>query len=635
MLQAMRVLGRHFVLGQTIEAAIRRAREPEQKGYRYSYDMLGEAARTDGRRRALSARLSRRDRGDRRGGARRRADGAARHLDQALGAAPALRAGAAPPPARPSCCRACSSSSQQARAGNIAVTIDAEESERLEPSLDLFERLAAAPGAGRLGRPRPRGPGLSEARDPRHRLARGRSPARERRRIPVRLVKGAYWDSEIKRAQEQGLDDYPVFTRKLATDVSYLACARRLLAGGEAFYPQFATHNAQTLASIVELAGDRARLRVPAPARHGRGALRGAARRRGAGASPAGSTRRSAAIRTCCPTWCAGCSRTAPTPRSSIASSTRASRSRAWSRTRRSGWRASSPSANPRIPLPPALYGAERRNSRGIDLARSRRSWSGWPERIAADFAPGLRRPARRRRRRGQAPRPVPDPADRSRARRQRDRGRPARPSTGARARPARGFAAWDRTPRRGSAPRCLERAADLYEANAAELLAWCVREAGKTLADAVAEVREAVDFLRYYAVEAQAEVPPRELPGPTGESNRIALHGRGVFVAISPWNFPLAIFTGQIAAALVVGNAVLAKPAPQTPLIAARAVALLHRGGRARGRLDPAAGRAGGRRAAWSRARASPASPSPARPQTAWRDQPRARRQGRADPGR
>jgi RHH-type transcriptional regulator, proline utilization regulon repressor / proline dehydrogenase / delta 1-pyrroline-5-carboxylate dehydrogenase len=140
-------------------------------------------------------------------------------------------------------------------------------------------------------------------------------------------------------------------------------------------------------------------------------------------------------------------------------------------------------------------------------------------------------------------------------------------------------FGHWDRVPLAERAA-CLARAADLYEANAPELMAWCVREAAKTLPDAVAEVREAVDFLRYYAMEARAGAGPRELPGPTGESNRLGLHGRGVFIAISPWNFPLAIFTGQIAAALVVGNAVLAKPAPQTPLIAAKAVALLHRAG-------------------------------------------------------
>ena len=181
------------------------------------------------------------------------------------------------------------------------------------------------------------------------------------------------------------------------------------------------------------------------------------------------------------------------------------------------------------------------------------------------------------------------------------------------------------------SASQCLRRAADLYEANAAELLAWCVREAGKTLPDAVAEVREAVDFLRYYAMEAQTRAAPRELPGPTGESNQLALHGRGVFVAISPWNFPLAIFTGQIAAALVVGNAVLAKPAPQTPLIAAKAVALLHQAGVPEDALillpgGPEVGRAARRRSGHRRRRVHRLDPD------RLGDQPRARRQGRAD---
>jgi RHH-type proline utilization regulon transcriptional repressor/proline dehydrogenase/delta 1-pyrroline-5-carboxylate dehydrogenase len=176
------------------------------------------------------------------------------------------------------------------------------------------------------------------------------------------------------------------------------------------------------------------------------------------------------------------------------------------------------------------------------------------------------------------SPRAVHDPADRSRAIGaviEADSTTVEQAMRAAR----HGFEAWERTPLAARCA-CLERAAGLYEENSAELLAWCVREAGKTLVDAVAELREAVDFLRYYAAEARAGGPSHRLPGPTGESNEIALHGRGVFVAISPWNFPLAIFTGQIAAALVMGNAVVAKPAPQTPLIAAKAVALLHRAG-------------------------------------------------------
>ncbi len=232
--------------------------------------------------------------------------------------------------------------------------------------------------------------------------------------------------------------------------------------------------------------------------------------------------------------------------------------------------------ANPKIPLPPALYGAGRRNSRGIDLADPD-ELARLAARIETEFTPGLVAGP------GVAagshePKPTYDPADRSREIGRVVEAGPAAVEQAV-ALAGQGFPAWDRTPVETRAA-CLERAADLYEANAPELLAWCVREAGKTMVDAVAEVREAVDFLRYYAAEARAGVPPRELPGPTGESNQIALHGRGVFAAISPWNFPLAIFTGQIAAALAVGNAVIAKPAPQTPLIAARAVALLHQAG-------------------------------------------------------
>jgi RHH-type proline utilization regulon transcriptional repressor/proline dehydrogenase/delta 1-pyrroline-5-carboxylate dehydrogenase len=234
------------------------------------------------------------------------------------------------------------------------------------------------------------------------------------------------------------------------------------------------------------------------------------------------------------------------------------------------------PKPNPKIPLPPALYGATRKNSRGIDLSDPGEI-DHLAARIEADFAPGLIvRPgigdARGR------PRESCDPADRSRVIGsviEADLATIEEAVTAV----GRAFPGWDRTSVEVRAA-CLERAADLYEANTPELLAWCVREAGKTMVDAVAEVREAVDFLRYYAAEASAGATPRELTGPTGESNQLELHGRGVFATISPWNFPLAIFTGQIAAALAVGNAVVAKPAPQTPLIAARAVALLHEAG-------------------------------------------------------
>ena len=234
------------------------------------------------------------------------------------------------------------------------------------------------------------------------------------------------------------------------------------------------------------------------------------------------------------------------------------------------------PKRHPRIPLPAELYGPERRNARGIDL-RDPAVLDDLAGRLERAFEPGFQARPGIGEGEGEA-RAVLDPADRAFAVGSVIESEPATIAVAVRQAQS-GFAAWERTPL-DERVACLHRAADLYEANAAELIAWCVREAGKTLPDAVAEVREAVDFLRYYAMEGLAKAAPRELPGPTGEGNRLALHGRGVFVAISPWNFPLAIFTGQIAAALVVGNAVLAKPAPQTPLIAAKAVALLHRAG-------------------------------------------------------
>jgi len=460
----------------------------------------------------------------------------------------------------------------QARAGNIAVTIDAEESERLEPSLDLFERLAAAPELAGWD-----GLGLAvQAYQKRaiHVIAWLQSVAEgQRRRIPVRLVKGAYWDSEIKRAQELGLDDYPVFTRKLATDVSYLACARRLLAGGAAFYPQFATHNAQTLASIVTCAEGHRGFEFQRLHGMGEALYEGLRTQDAPGVpcrvyAPVGShqdllpylVRR--LLENGANTSFVNRILDEAVPIESLVEDPVVRLARI------------EPKSNPRIPLPPALYGARRRNSRGFDLTDPEEL-----ERLAGQMNPGLgaERCARPGRGSGRE-RVLYDPADRGR-----EIGRVIEADEAAVDQAVvaagRGFHGWDRTPVETRA-RCLEGAADLYEANAPELLALCVREAGKTLVDAVAEVREAVDFLRYYAAEAKAAVPPAALPGPTGESNAIGLHGRGVFAAISPWNFPLAIFTGQIAAALVTGNSVVAKPAPQTPLIAARATGLLREAG-------------------------------------------------------
>jgi RHH-type proline utilization regulon transcriptional repressor/proline dehydrogenase/delta 1-pyrroline-5-carboxylate dehydrogenase len=572
-LQAMRVLGRHFVLGQTIEGAIGRAREPEQKGYRYSYDMLGEAARTTADaeryhtayREAIAAIIA-----------------AARGDDLMTRPGVSVKLSALHP-------RYELAQHQRlieellprvvellgaARAGRITVTIDAEEADRLEPSLDLFERLAAAPELRGWD-----GLGLAVQAYQKRAFALitwlEALASRHERRIPVRLVKGAYWDTEIKRAQEQGLSGYPVFTRKLATDVSYLACARRLLAGQDAFYPQFATHNAQTLASIVEFAGSRRAFefqrlhgmgealyedlitagdlaipcRVYAPVGSHQDLLPYLVRRlleNGANTSFVNRIMDDAV------------------PIESLVEDpvTRLARIE--------------PKPHPKIPLPRALYAPRRQNSRGIDLADPD-VLSQLAAELSDAFEPGFAAKSSIGDGHGR-PTEVRDPADRSRVIGTVIEADSATVEQAMRA-ARRGFEVWEQTPLDARCA-CLERAADLYEEKSAELLAWCVREAGKTLVDAVAELREAVDFLRYYAAEARAGGASHRLPGPTGESNEIALHGRGVFVAISPWNFPLAIFTGQIAAALVMGNAVVAKPAPQTPLIAAKAVALLHRAG-------------------------------------------------------
>ena len=569
LLQAMRLLGQHFVLGQTIEQAIARADEAEGRGYRYSYDMLGEAARTAADARGYH---------DAYGHAIDAIVATAR--GEALMARPSIsiKLSALHPRYELAQYRRLPEEllprlvdlAGRARAGNIAVTIDAEEADRLEPSLDLFERLLALPDFAGWD-----GLGLAvQAYQKRaiHVVAWLRELARRhRRRIPVRLVKGAYWDTEIKRAQEQGLA-YPVLTRKLATDVSYLACARRLLDGGDAFYPQFATHNAHTIASIVELAGARRDLefqRLHGMAEALYGSLIGADDAIACRVyAPVGShndllpylVRR--LLENGANTSFVNQLMDAAIPIERLVEDP----------ARRLAALGGTP--HPKIVHPRDLYGPDRPNARGVDL-RDPQALEALADAMNAAFAPDFVAaptvPAK-----GTA-RDLLDPADRSRVIGAVVEARPAdvdRALAVARG----GFERWDRMPLERRCA-CLLRAADLYEEHAAGLMACCVREGGKTLGDAVSEVREAVDFLRYYAAQAR-RLEHRDLPGPTGESNVLGLHGRGVFVTISPWNFPLAIFTGQVAAALVVGNAVVAKPAPQTPVIAARAVALLHRAG-------------------------------------------------------
>jgi RHH-type proline utilization regulon transcriptional repressor/proline dehydrogenase/delta 1-pyrroline-5-carboxylate dehydrogenase len=564
---AMRIMGWQFVIGRTIEEALARAHE-EEAAFRHSFDMLGEGAHTAA-------------------DARRYHDsylGAIRHIGVAAPdrAAPLARRDsisvklsalhpryevAQEARAVPGLSERLLELAAAARQAGIGLTVDAEESERLELSLDIFERVARAPELKGWED----GFGLAVQAYQKRALpvvawvqALG---AALRTRFLVRLVKGAYWDSEIKRTQERGLEGYPVFTRKTATDISYLACAREML-GSSAIYPAFATHNALSVATLLEWIGPRRDFEFQRLYGMGEGLYDGLIREQGIACrvyAPVGAHRDLLAylVRRLLENG-------ANTSFVHQVADSQAPLERLLAdpveAVRRAGC-----SPHPGIPRPADLYAPERRNSRGLDLSDRevlRRLEEGfraaWAQKHEA--APWIDGGAV-----GGEARPVLDPADRRRI-----AGTVIEASAADAARAA-GIAAaaaddWARRPVEERAA-CLERAADLLEADREALMALAVREAGKTIPDALAEVREAVDFCRYYAIRARRDFAPVELPGPTGESNRLRLAGRGAFACISPWNFPLAIFMGQVAAALAAGNAVLAKPAPQTPLIACRAV--------------------------------------------------------------
>lgn len=575
--QAMRVMGRQFVMGRKIDEALDRAKNFESRGYRYSYDMLGEAARTmkDAERYFKSYA----DAIDRIGKAAK-----GRGVIEAPGISVKLsalhpryefghedRVFAELTPRVIDLCR-------KAKEYDIGLCIDAEEADRLDISMDVIEAVAADPslaGWNGLGlavqayqkRAYPLIEWLAD-------LAK-----RTRRRLMVRLVKGAYWDTEIKRAQELGLADYPVFTRKVSTDVSYLACARLLLEEQEAFYPCFATHNAHTLSAIAEMAGNRSDFEYQRLHGMGDALYDQVVGKAGSGGypvriyAPVGSHEDLLAylvrrlLENGANTSFVNRIVDEKLPIAEIVSDPLREAERL------------NPVRHPQIPMPEALFGEGRRNSEGHDVTdaptllrlrdgMARASKEPW---LAAPLVGGA--PVK-----GET-RAVYAPAD---------RGRRIGEVTDATAdtakeafeRALRAHPLWDDTPANDRAA-ALERAADLYEEHGSRLMAIVMREAGKTLNDAIAELREAVDFLRYYAARARMEfAEPTILPSPTGEIDTIALHGRGVFLCISPWNFPLAIFTGQVSAALAAGNAVLAKPAEQTPLIAYEAVKLLHAAG-------------------------------------------------------
>jgi RHH-type proline utilization regulon transcriptional repressor/proline dehydrogenase/delta 1-pyrroline-5-carboxylate dehydrogenase len=395
------------------------------------------------------------------------------------------------------------------------------------------------------------------------------------RRMMVRLVKGAYWDTEIKRAQERGLDGYPVFTRKAMTDLNYVACAQKLLSLRPRIFPQFATHNALTVATVLELAGESTGFEFQRL--HGMGeALYAQLSKDRADLAyrtyaPVGSHRDLLAylVRRLLENG-ANSSFVSVAADPAVPVSQILQRPQAWIA-------APSHARHPRIPLPRDLYGPSRKNSSGVEFG-DRASLEGLLAEVrgavprnaeAMPLIDGVARAGKRR--------AVISPIDGAVIGYVAEGD--AALAADAMAAAQKGFAAWAATPVAERAA-MLERAADALEANRGKLIALLQAEGGKTLDDALSEVREATDFCRYYAAEARRTLVPERMPGPTGETNELHHRGRGVFVCISPWNFPLAIFLGQVTGARAAGNSVVAKPAEQTPLIAAEAIRLLHNAG-------------------------------------------------------
>ncbi|WP_246191730.1 bifunctional proline dehydrogenase/L-glutamate gamma-semialdehyde dehydrogenase PutA [Pseudoxanthomonas gei] len=624
--QAMRIMGHQFVMGRTIAEALGRSRKGDNANYRYSFDMLGEGALTS--------------------------KDAARYLEayrkaiHAIGktgpfsdvfAAPSIsiKLSALHPRyehakrerVMAELAPGILELAQLARGYGIGFTIDAEEADRLELSLDLIEATFSDKSLDGW-----EGYGLAvqayQKRTPYVLDFLADLARRVGRRMPVRLVKGAYWDAEVKRAQVEGHPGYPVFTRKPNTDVSYLANARRMFANIDALYPMFATHNAQTIAAIQQLSllplGEGARRAdegtehptadaraVPSPQPSAAGGGFDSRRERGfefqklhgmgddlyAEVVPADR------LGIPCRVYAPVGSHEDLLPylvRRLLENGANSSFVNRITdekvaiddliRDPVDTVAAFDSIPHPRIPLPVQLFQnqapglrTDRKNSMGANLANDQElrvlaeqinaaflqaGPHGWR---AAPLVPGAVLSTRAL--------PVTNPADRRQVVGEWHAADAAIVEKALHnavvAQPG-----WDRTPAAGRAT-ILEHAASLLEARMPEFIALCVKEAGKTIPDGVAEVREAVDFLRYYAAQARAQFgAPERLPGPTGESNELQLHGRGVFVCISPWNFPLAIFLGQVAAALAAGNSVIAKPAEQTNLIGHAAMKLLHEAG-------------------------------------------------------
>jgi len=575
--QAMKILGHQFVMGRDIDSALERASGKDERHYRYSFDMLGEAALTradaDRYREKYSAAIAAVGRS-----VGTRESITARHsisiklsaLHPRYEFAQAHRVMSELYPVIEQLVR-------EARDAGIGVTLDAEEAERLEISMLLVERLLRSEATRGYA-----GFGLAVQAYQKRAYATLdwliRTLRETDRRITLRLVKGAYWDSEIKRAQERGLAGYPVFTRKPNTDVSYLACAKLLESAGDRVYPQFATHNAHTIAHVAELFGDPARFEFQ--------------RLHGMGAEAYDSVVRGPWGNYACRVYAPVGAHEDLLPylvRRLLENGANTSFvNRIVDASLPAEEVVADPIAevdslervvHPRIPLPANLFGNERINSAGFNFADGQAVDGLLRECMRASTQIWSAAPIVSGQPRGGASVAIGNPA------RVDEQIGTCISADAAGVDAAIGVAArahedWDAA---GGEHRAavLERAARLFEEQTAALVARCVREAGKTLPDAIGEVREAVDFLRYYAARARRDFSHETaLPGPTGERNLLRLRGKGVFACISPWNFPVAIYTGQVAAALAAGNTVVAKPAEQTPLTAAYATGLLLQAG-------------------------------------------------------
>lgn len=576
-LQMMKAIGNQFVTGETIGAALKNATDLEKMGYRFSYDMLGEAARTaedakryyDAYEQAIDA-----------------IGQAAKNNSPATNPGISIKLSALHPRYEFAKHEAVLTAlppllltlAQRAKQYNIGLTVDAEEADRLDLSLDIIERVFSDPSLDQW-----EGFGLAvQAYQKRASFVidwLADLSKKHQRRLMVRLVKGAYWDAEIKVSQIAGFDNYPVFTRKNSTDVSYLACARKLLSQPECFYSQFGTHNAYSVAAIMEMAKEYSQAdfefqclhgmgrplydhivdantfnyptRIYAPVGTHKDLLGYLVRRLLENGANSSFVNRLANDKT---------------PIEKLVFDPVARIQKLENK------------SHPHIPLPKNIYGAWQ-NSQGVDLSNRD---------VLAEFKQQMDEAATNNWEAGsivdgkilyrQDATSTTSPSNRQLTIGNVSKAEDTDVETALKAASA-AQTTWALTPVEERAA-ILERAADLFQAAMPTLAAILTREGGKCIPDCLSEIRETIDYCRYYAYRARHDLQPMPLPGPTGEANVLTLHPRGTIACISPWNFPLAIFTGQVVAALAAGNTVIAKPAEQTPIIAFHAIQILHQAG-------------------------------------------------------